>query len=65
MLIAHPLGIVVLIGVVLAVALVLSALVVRGLERLGITRMEWRGRWISVVALGLFAVLLLLAWFFV
>lgn len=65
MLLANPLGIVMLLGVVLAVAFALSALVVRGLERLGITRMEWRARWISAVGFGLFAALLVLAWFFV
>lgn len=65
MLLANPLGVLVLVGVVLALALVLSALLVRGLEGLGITRVEWRGRWIVVVGLGLFAALLLLAWFVV
>lgn len=63
MLIAHPVGVLVLVGVVLALALALSALVVRGLEGLGITRVEWRRRWIVGVGVGLFGGLLLLAWF--
>jgi hypothetical protein len=65
LLIFHPIGLLVIVGVVLALAFALSAGVVLKFELLGITRMEWRARWIVAVGLVLSAVLFLVAWFII